>query len=155
MQGLVSDSTILYTSDVELVDIKFVEGDPVVVVQFSCQQLNCTRDKFGNVVEGSPTDVQRVYYFWALQQEDAGKFHLSQNLPPLCKKTFADSPLRYLFLEGEILGGIFRAFNKFKICRLWKVQNLLTIFAQMILPELDMACLKLLAVFQLVFWSII
>ena len=59
-------------SDVELVDLKFVERDPVVVVQFTCQQINCARDRFGNVVEGGPQDVQRVYYYWALQQDDAG-----------------------------------------------------------------------------------
>jgi len=74
MQGLTTDSTILDVGDVELVDLKFVEGDPVVVVQFTCQQINCSRDKFGNVVEGGPQDVQRVYYYWALQQEDAGRF---------------------------------------------------------------------------------
>ncbi len=39
------DPTILDVSDVELVDLKFLEEDPVVVVQFTCQQLNCARDK--------------------------------------------------------------------------------------------------------------
>ncbi len=78
---MTTDSTILDVGDVELVDLKFVEGDPVVVVQFTCQQINCSRDRFGNVVEGGPQDVQRVYYFWALQQEDAGKF--SVHLPAL------------------------------------------------------------------------
>ena len=73
LQGLTTDSTILDVGDVELVDLKFVEGAPVVVVQFTCQQINCSRDKFGNVVEGGPQDVQRVYYYWALQQEDAGQ----------------------------------------------------------------------------------
>ena len=29
----------------ELVDLKFLEDDPVVVVQFTCQQLNCSRDQ--------------------------------------------------------------------------------------------------------------
>lgn len=58
--------------DVELVDLKFVDRNPVVVVQFTCQQINCTRDRFGNVVEGGPQDVQRVYYYWALQQDDSG-----------------------------------------------------------------------------------
>lgn len=37
-----------------------------------CPQINCTRDKFGNVTEGAPDEVQRVFYFWALQQEGAG-----------------------------------------------------------------------------------
>ena len=71
-QGLTTDSTILDVSDVELVDLKFVDNNPVVVVQFTCQQINCTRDRFGNTVEGGPQDVQRVYYYWALQQDDAG-----------------------------------------------------------------------------------
>lgn len=71
-QGLHSDPTILDTSEVELVDIKFLEEDPVVVVQFTCQQINCSRDKFGNVVEGRPDDVQRVYYYWALAMEHGG-----------------------------------------------------------------------------------
>ena len=71
--GQVPDATLLDTSDVELVDLKVGEQDqPLVVVQFTCQQINCTRDSFGNVVEGAPDDVHRVYYFWALQQEPQG-----------------------------------------------------------------------------------
>ena len=69
---MTTDPTILDVSDVELVDLKFVENNPVVVVQFNCQQINCSRDRFGNVVEGGPQQVQRVYYYWALQQEDTG-----------------------------------------------------------------------------------
>lgn len=72
LQGLHADPTILDTSEVELVDIKFLEEDPVVVVQFTCQQINCSRDKFGNVVDGRPDDVQRVYYYWALAMEHGG-----------------------------------------------------------------------------------
>ena len=70
--GLVPDPTLLDTSDVELVDLKMLEGSPVVVAQFTCQQINCTRDGYGNVVEGAPDEVHRVYYYWALQQEAAG-----------------------------------------------------------------------------------
>lgn len=72
LQGLSADPTILDTSEVELVDVKFLEEDPVIVVQFTCQQINCSRDKFGNIVEGRPDDVQRVYYFWALSMDHAG-----------------------------------------------------------------------------------
>lgn len=71
-QGLVPDPTLLDTSEVELVDIKFLEEEPIVVVQFTCQQINCTRDSFGNVVDGKPDEVHRVYYYWALQQEKQG-----------------------------------------------------------------------------------
>ena len=56
----------------ELVDLKMLDDSPIIVVQFTCQQINCTRDTHGNVVEGGPEDVQRVYYYWALQQGDAG-----------------------------------------------------------------------------------
>lgn len=71
-EGQVIDSTILDTGEIELVDVKVLEGNPLVVVRFSVQQINCARDKFGNVTEGAPDDVQRVYYLWALQQEESG-----------------------------------------------------------------------------------
>ena len=41
-------------SDVELVDLKFLEDDPVVVVQFTCQQLNCSRDQCAPGASVSP-----------------------------------------------------------------------------------------------------
>ena len=68
------DATVLDVGDVELVDLKFLEGDPAAVVQFSAQQINCARDAHGNVVEGAPDDVQRVYYYWALVQEAGSGF---------------------------------------------------------------------------------
>lgn len=37
---------------------------PPPTAQFTCQQINCTRDTFGNVVDGKPDEVHRVYYFW-------------------------------------------------------------------------------------------
>lgn len=70
--GLVPDPTLLDNSDVELVDVKMLDDSPIIVVQFTCQQINCTRDSLGNVVEGAPDEVHRVYYYWALQQEPTG-----------------------------------------------------------------------------------
>jgi hypothetical protein len=70
--GAAPDPTLLDVSDVELVDLKLIDDRPVVVAQFSAQQINCARDAAGNVVEGAPDDVRRVYYYWALQQEEAG-----------------------------------------------------------------------------------
>ena len=70
--GLVPDPTLLDTSEVELVDLKMLDESPIIVAQFTCQQINCTRDTHGNVVEGGPEEVHRVYYYWALQQEEAG-----------------------------------------------------------------------------------
>lgn len=71
-QGQFTDPTLLDTSDVELVEIKMLDDHPVIVVRFNCQQINCTRDKFGNIVDGAADDVQRVFYLWALQQESSG-----------------------------------------------------------------------------------
>lgn len=71
-QGLTEDPTILFVGDPELVELKAVDGEPLVVVQFACQQIKCTRDKFGAVVDGAPDAIQRVFYFWGLQQEAAG-----------------------------------------------------------------------------------
>lgn len=73
-------------------DIKFVEGDPVIIVTFSCQQIDCARDKFGNVVEGHATAVQRVFYLWALQQDDQGNSLLG------LKSTFPEDYARSLKL---------------------------------------------------------
>lgn len=70
--GLVPDTTLLDVGDVELVDLKVLEEQPVVVLQFTAQQINCTRDGHGNVVDGAADDVHRVYYYWALQQEAQG-----------------------------------------------------------------------------------
>ena len=80
--GLVPDPTLLDTSDVELVDLKMLDESPVIVVQFTCQQINCTRDVHGNVIEGGPEDVQRVYYYWALQQEEVGYVGTDGNIHP-------------------------------------------------------------------------
>lgn len=69
LQGLYEDPTILFIGEPELVEIKMIEEEPLVVVQFACQQLKCTRDKFGNIMDGSPNSIQKVFYFWGLQQE--------------------------------------------------------------------------------------
>lgn len=68
VQELREDPTILFVGDVEMVELRLMEGDPFLICQFHCQQLKCVRDKFGNVVEGSPDTIHRVYYFWGLQQ---------------------------------------------------------------------------------------
>ena len=46
-----SDATLLDISDVELADIKFLEDDPVIVVQFNCQQVGFTYYGCGPVWE--------------------------------------------------------------------------------------------------------
>lgn len=68
------DPTLLDISDVELHDLLLFEEDPTIVVKFSCQQINCFRDRFGNVVDGSPDSVHRVLYVWALRQVSLGRY---------------------------------------------------------------------------------
>ena len=82
MQGLFEDTTILDWSDVELVDVKLHETNPMILVQFTCQHINCTRDKQGNVVEGSPSNVERKFYFWAVQQDARGFVGVDGNAYP-------------------------------------------------------------------------
>lgn len=67
LQGAFEDPTILFVGEPELVELKLVEGQPMVVVQFACQQIKCTRDKFGNVVDGNPNSIQVswfVFFWW-------------------------------------------------------------------------------------------
>ena len=82
LQGLFEDTTILDWSDVELVDVKLHETNPLILVQFTCQHINCTRDKHGNVIEGSPSNVERKFYFWAVQQDNRGFVGVDGNAYP-------------------------------------------------------------------------
>ncbi|MEW5296833.1 MAG: hypothetical protein WDW36_000085 [Sanguina aurantia] len=68
-QGLFEDPTILFVGDVEIVEVRMLDDDPFIIAQFHCQQLKCTRDAFGNVVDGSSQTIQRVYYFWGMAME--------------------------------------------------------------------------------------
>lgn len=81
-QELREDPTILFVGDAEMVELRMMEGDPFIICQFHCQQLKCVRDKFGNVVDGSPDTIHRVYYFWGLQQEKQGVVTASGELLP-------------------------------------------------------------------------
>ncbi|GFH23938.1 mitochondrial inner membrane translocase, partial [Haematococcus lacustris] len=81
--GQFDDPTILFVGDVEVVEVRQMDDDPFIITQFHCQQLKCTRDKFGNVTDGSTNSIQRVYYFWGLQQEKVGVVTADgQLLPP-------------------------------------------------------------------------
>ena len=46
-QGVFEDPTILFVGDVEIVEMRLMDDDPFIITQFHCQQLKCTRDKFG------------------------------------------------------------------------------------------------------------
>ena len=61
------DPRILHLSELELVEVRMMEGEPLVVLQFSCQQINCVRNKEGEIVDGAEDDIQAVHYLWAMQ----------------------------------------------------------------------------------------
>ena len=87
-QGQITDSTILEYSDVDMIDMKMLDDDPVVILHFSVQQINCVRDTYGDVVSGSPDEVNRVYYYWAVQMDGHGMVtEDGQYIPPRWKLT--------------------------------------------------------------------
>ena len=69
-EGQFIDPRILDLSEVELMEVRMMEGAPLVVLTFSCQQINCVRDKSGKIVEGGEDDIQSVHYLWAMQLSD-------------------------------------------------------------------------------------
>ena len=72
-----------------------LENEPLVVLTFSCQQINCVRDKSGAVVEGAEDDIQSVHYLWAMQLVD--KEYTTKDGRKYTKPTWA---LRELVLRG-------------------------------------------------------
>lgn len=68
-EGIVMDTNILDVSEVELTAGRVLEDSPVLIVTFNTQQINCLRDKGGNIVEGREDDIRAVYYAWAFVRE--------------------------------------------------------------------------------------
>lgn len=68
-EGIVMDTNILDIGDVELTAAKLLEDSPVLIVTFNAQQINCLRDRAGQVVEGQEDDIRAVYYAWAFAKE--------------------------------------------------------------------------------------
>jgi len=68
-EGVEMDPSILNIDDVELTAARFLEDEPVLIISFAAQQINCLRDKNGNIVEGKEDDIRAVYYLWAMVQD--------------------------------------------------------------------------------------
>lgn len=94
-EGQFVDPRILDLSEVELMEVRMMENEPLVVLTFSCQQINCVRDKSGAIVEGGEDDIQSVHYLWAMQLIDK-KFTTADGRE-YTKPTWA---LRELVLRG-------------------------------------------------------
>lgn len=66
--GIYPDNKILHVSDVQVRETKLLGNQPVIIVSFQAQEINCARDREGNIVEGARDDIHTVYYLWAMQQ---------------------------------------------------------------------------------------
>jgi len=73
LSGIVMDTRILDLDHVELVTGRFLDEEPVLIVQFTTQQIHCLRDLHGEVIEGAPDNIRAVYYVWALCPAFAGE----------------------------------------------------------------------------------
>lgn len=67
--GVTMDTSILAVSEVELSASRLLEDAPVLIVSFNVQQINCLRDKMGEVVEGKEDEIRAVYYAMAFIQD--------------------------------------------------------------------------------------
>jgi len=81
-EGAFLDTQILDIKEIQLFDVKSFEGSPLVIVRFALQQVKCVRDKFGNILEGAPDEINAVDYLWALQQDPHGTYAEGGYLPP-------------------------------------------------------------------------
>jgi len=72
---------ILDLDDVELQQARLVDGEPILIITFQTQQVNCTRNQKGEVVDGSPDSIVEMYYVWAMAR------HFSEDIaePPTWK----------------------------------------------------------------------
>lgn len=70
-QKLTLDTNILAgPHDVELKGaMRFESGPPCFVWTFHMQQVNCLRDKDGEIIEGAVDDIRTVFYAMALQKQ--------------------------------------------------------------------------------------
>ncbi|KAF6211977.1 hypothetical protein GE061_012494 [Apolygus lucorum] len=64
-------SKILDIDNVDLLMGKVMDQGPVLVINFTSQQILCVKDQNGNTVEGDPEKVLRVNYVWVLCRDPA------------------------------------------------------------------------------------
>lgn len=73
-EGLVQDPTVLSISRLDVVTARHEEGKPpIMVVSAMVQQINCMRNKKGEVVEGNEDEIRAVVYLFALQRDYSTK----------------------------------------------------------------------------------
>ena len=70
-EGLIVDSNLLGIFNCEIVAVEMdkVDKQPIILLHFMAQQINCVRNKEGEVVEGREDDIKANSYLLALQRE--------------------------------------------------------------------------------------
>lgn len=68
-EGLTADPNILSVMDV---DVKAAaaprNAPPSLVFTVMVQQINCTRNRKGEIIEGADNEIRAVYYWFAVQR---------------------------------------------------------------------------------------
>ncbi|ETL26914.1 hypothetical protein F441_20004 [Phytophthora nicotianae CJ01A1] len=69
-EGLVMDPHVLSIDNVEVIEATAEDKQaPIILMRFQAQQINCIRNREGEVVEGSEDEVLAYYYIFAFQRD--------------------------------------------------------------------------------------
>ncbi|KAG2512379.1 hypothetical protein JM16_008102 [Phytophthora kernoviae] len=69
-EGLVMDPHVLSIDGVEVIEATAEDKQaPIILMRFQAQQINCIRNREGEVVEGSEDEVLAYYYIFAFQRD--------------------------------------------------------------------------------------
>lgn len=69
-EGLVASPDVLAIRNVEVIAAKAEDKQaPLLVLQFMAQQINCIKNREGEIVEGAEDEVRAVFYALAFQRD--------------------------------------------------------------------------------------
>nr|CCA26040.1 Mitochondrial Protein Translocase (MPT) Family puta [Albugo laibachii Nc14] len=69
-EGLVMDPNVLEIDNVDVIEASAEDKQaPIILVRFRSQQINCIRNREGEIVEGAEDEVLAYYYIFAFQRE--------------------------------------------------------------------------------------
>ncbi|KAL0591922.1 hypothetical protein ABG067_000574 [Albugo candida] len=69
-EGLVMDPNVLEIDNVDVIEASAEDKQaPIILVRFRSQQINCIRNREGEIVEGTEDEVLAYYYIFAFQRQ--------------------------------------------------------------------------------------
>ena len=69
-EGLYVNPTVLDIQNVEVIAATAEDKQaPLIVLQFTAQQINCIKNREGDIVEGAEDDVRATFYALAFQRD--------------------------------------------------------------------------------------